>query len=189
MKKVFIVHGFGGMPNGGWRSWLMGELDKKGIWAAALPITIPDPEAPVCTEWVRQLQQYVEDSKNDEIYLVGHSLGATTILRYLQMISDNTAITFPGIVLVSGPIESLDRPALENFLDKPFDFEMIKTKAKQFAVIHGDDDQRVPLRHGEKLSKELGVELIVVPNGGHLNGKSGWHTLPQCLDALTTMIN
>ena len=41
MKKVFIVHGFEGEPNGGWRPWLMGELAKKDIYACALPMPIP----------------------------------------------------------------------------------------------------------------------------------------------------
>lgn len=186
MKKVFIIHGYGGMPNGGWRPWLMEELDKQGIWAAALPMVIPNPEAPICSEWVKQLGEYVEAHKGNEIYLVGHSLGATTILRYLQSISNDTV--FPGVVLVSGPCKSLNRVELENFLDAPFDFETIKSKAKTFSVIHGDNDDRVPFDHAEKLSSELDAELISVPNGGHLNGKSGWRTLPQCLEMLGKMM-
>ena len=38
------------------------------------------------------------------------------------------------------------------------------------------------------LAKELNAKLFVVRNGGHLNGSSGWVTLPQCLGALKEMI-
>lgn len=180
MKKVCIIHGFGGTPNGGWRSWLMTELDKEDVYAVSLPM--PDPETPRCSEWVKEIDRYVEMNKEDEIYLVGHSLGATTILRYLESTESTTIL--PTIILVSGPCESLNREELENFLDRPFDFQTIKSKAKGFVIIHGDNDDRVPLSHGEKLSKELDSELIVIKNGGHLNGRSGWKTLPQCLEVL-----
>jgi hypothetical protein len=33
MKKVFIIHGFQGKPNGGWRPWLEGELALLDIYA------------------------------------------------------------------------------------------------------------------------------------------------------------
>jgi predicted alpha/beta hydrolase family esterase len=184
MKKVFIIHGYGGEPNGGWRAWLMSELNKQDIWAFSL--ALPNPKNPILHEWLAELHHQIELHKDDDIYLVGHSLGVTTILRYLQ--SNMTDKTFPGAVLVSGPIESLHREELENFLDKPFDFAYIKSKVKAVSVIHGDTDDRVPLAQGETLAKALGTELIVVPNGGHLNGRSGWHILPQCLETLIKII-
>jgi len=45
MKKVFIIHGFEGEPNGGWRPWLMRELAKFDVYASALPM--PTPEKPI----------------------------------------------------------------------------------------------------------------------------------------------
>ncbi len=72
MKKVFIIHGFEGSPNGGWRPWIMAELEKKDIYACAL--SMPDPENPLCSEWVAEIQRHVQRNKGDEIYLVGHSL-------------------------------------------------------------------------------------------------------------------
>lgn len=73
MKKVFIIHGFEGSPNGGWRPWLMGELEKHDIYACAL--SMPSPENPVCSEWIAEISQHIEQNKKDEIYLIGHSLG------------------------------------------------------------------------------------------------------------------
>ncbi len=101
MKKVFIIHGFAATPNGGWRSWLMSELSTKNIYASAL--AMPTPAQPVLSEWVKEISRHVERNKNDEIYLVGHSLGSSAILRHLE--SAPAGLIIAGAVLVSCPIE------------------------------------------------------------------------------------
>ena len=184
MKKVFIIHGFKGAPNGGWRPWLMRELDKHGVFACALEM--PTPDAPKLDEWLKEVAYHM-DKQNpaDEIYLVGHSLGATTVLRYLEL---EDARSVSGVVLASGLIKSLDRADLEEFVQDPFNFEVIRSKALLRTVIHGEDDDRVPFEHAQILSHEIDAELIPVPNGGHLNGKSGWYELPQALEMLLKWI-
>lgn len=183
MKKVFIIHGFEGIPNGAWRGWLMQELEKQDIYECALPM--PTPEAPVQQEWVDEISRIIEMNKNDDLYLVGHSLGATAILRYLETM--NRKIT--GVILVSGPIVKTMNRKIDNFLETPFDFETIKTKAEKFVVIHGDNDPYVPIAdHGDICSKELDAEYMIVKNGGHLNGSAGYHVLPECLEVLNSIM-
>ncbi len=183
MKKVFIIHGFEGMPNGAWRGWLMQELEKQDTYACAL--SMPTPEAPVMKEWVDEISRIVEMNKSDEICLVGHSLGATAILRYLEV----TDKKLPRVILVSGPIVKTMNRSIDNFLETPFDFETIKTKSEKFVVIHGDNDPYVPItNHGDISSKALGAEYIIIKNGGHLNGSAGYHVLPECLEALNSIM-
>ncbi len=175
MKKVFIIHGFEGTPNGGWRPWLMGELEKEGIYACALPM--PTPEAPVKNEWVKTIKEAVQENYSEAI-LVGHSLGSSAILRYLETIGDNAV---SGAILASGPYTST-REQIDSFYDTPFDFEKIKKACKKFVVIHGDNDPFVSFDHAEKFSKSLDCELISIKNGGHLNGGSGCFELPEVLE-------
>jgi uncharacterized protein len=181
MKKVFIIHGFEGSPNGGWRPWLMGELEKQEIYACALPM--PKPDNPDCAEWVEEISRNV--TGEDEIYLVGHSLGSPAILRYLE---SPQAKNIAGAVLVSGPSEKNDNRNIDSFMEGAFDFEKIKSKCKKFAVIHGDNDPAVPLNNAKFIADKMGCELIIIENGGHLNGSSGWIQLPQCLEVLNKMI-
>lgn len=181
MKKVFIIHGFQGSPNGGWRPWLMGELSKSNTYACAL--AMPNPSNPVCAEWVDEITRNVKINNTDEIYLVGHSLGVPAILRYLEI----TPEKITGAILVSGPSEKNNNQKLDSFLEKPFNFSVIRSKAARFHIIHGDNDPNVPLSDAEFLSKELECELTIVPHGGHLNGSSGWIALPQALEALDKM--
>lgn len=180
MKKVFIVHGFQGSPSGGWRPWLMAELEKHEIYACALPM--PKPDAPVVSEWVNEIARVVDMNPDDEICLVGHSLGVPAIMRYLE--TTNSTKKISKVVLASGPSEKNGNPKIENFLETPFNFEVVKNKANEFYVIHGVNDPVVPFANAEVLSKELGGKLIPIENGGHLNGSSGWRQLPQALEVL-----
>jgi uncharacterized protein len=184
MKKVFIIHGFEGSPNGGWRPWLMRELAKKDIYACALPM--PSPEKPICKEWVTEINRILKLNGQDEVVLVGHSLGVPAILRFLEIYKGIKKIN--KVVLVSGPCQKMSNNAvdrkLNHFIDTPFKYKIIKTKVDEFYVIHGDNDSRVPLEHARILSRELGARLVVIKNGGHLNGSSGHHTLPSALKAI-----
>lgn len=182
MKKVFIVHGFNSSPNSSWIPWLMGELKSKEVYACSL--FMPTPESPICAEWVQEISRIIDKNKNDELYLVGYSLGVAAILNYLESVSDEKF--FNGVVLVSGRCIKSNNQKTEGFY-KEFDFKIIKNKVKKFSVIHGDNDDRVLVFNGEKLAGELGVKLTIVVNGGHLNGSAGWRTLPQCLEALEKM--
>lgn len=183
MRKAYMIHGSGGRPNGGWRPWLMTELAKIDVYASALPM--PTSEKMICSEWVGELAHHAERDKDDELYLVGHSLGVAVILRFLEQASPDIRIA--GAVLVSGPIENDDDDQLADFFETEFDFEAIKKKVSAFAVIHGDDDPVVPVSQGERMAKALGCELTIVPNGKHLNGSAGWLALPQALEALQKM--
>ncbi len=185
MKKVFIVHGLGGRPNGGWRPWLMAELAKKDTYACAL--SMPDPEEPVCAEWVGEIERHVGRSLRDEVYLVGHSLGVAAILRYLEAMPEKHKVS--GAVLVSGRCEKPEEGRLPTFYEVPLDFGTIRSGSSKFAVIHGDDDAVVPVSNAEMFARELGCEPIIVRNGGHLNGSSGRWTLPQCMEALDKMMS
>ena len=186
MKKVFIIHGFRGMPNGGWRPWLMGELSKNHIYACALPM--PNPDNPVKEEWVKIVKNAIKDP-SDEIFLVGHSLGVPTILRYLETLNKDYKIG--GAVLVSGPafkIKNLGYDSVNSFLDDPFDFDYIKSICKNFVIIHGDNDENVPFSEGEYYKDIFSCELISIKNGGHLNGSAGFFQLPEALESLLKMM-
>lgn len=183
MKKVFIIHGFQGSPNGGWRPWLMAELEKQDVYACALSML--NPNEPICDEWVEEISRHVNASENDEVYLVGHSLGVPAILRYLESPQANI---IAGAVLVSGPSEKNQNIKLDSFLGRDFDFGAIRSKCKTFSIIHGDNDVSVPLDNARFLSEKLIGDLTIIENGGHLNGSAGWLKLPQCLEALNRMM-
>ena len=110
------------------------------------------------------------------------------ILGYLETLPEG--IKIGGAVFASGHIHKQEKDyykIIGHFMDKPFEYEHIKKVCKNFSVIHGDNDDAVPLEQGVELSKNLGCELIIIPNGGHLAGHNGIYELPQALEALEKM--
>lgn len=181
---MYILHGYKGAPNGGWRPWLMSELRKQGIYACSL--SLPDPERPIRSKWVDELARVIERDSGDDIYCVGGSLGATTILRYLE---GSSAKRMNGAVLISSAISKNEIRDLDGFLEDEFDYAAIRSKCDRFALVHGDDDSLVPLSDAERLSRALSAPLTIVPGGKHLNSSAGWFDLPQALEALVKMVN
>lgn len=187
MKKVFLVHGFNGEPNGGWRPWLMGKLSRLDIWAYAL--AMPTPNEPKEDEWVSEIARAVGEPTRDT-FLVGHSLGVPAIMNYLETLPQGSEIG--GLIFVSGiicviPNKDKNLP-INHFFDKIFDYQKIKNFCSNIVVIHGDNDPMVPFSNAEDLSKQFSCDLISIKNGGHLNNKSGWYELPEALEAILTMI-
>lgn len=184
--KVFLIHGFEGSPNGGWRSSLMAKLALEDIYACSLPM--PDPYTPTRDGWIEEIK-HVVPTPNENIYLVGHSLGVPAILQYLKTLPEGAKIG--GAVLVSGPYYNADdgyKEKLKSFFEPDYDFAHYKKTCKNFVVIHGDNDGVVPFSDAEEFSKALSCELVSIPNGGHLNGSSGWRELPAAFDALMRFI-
>lgn len=183
MKKVFLIHGQSGSPNGGWRPYLMTELQKLDVYACAP--AMPSTNRVVCEEWVQEIARHVEGNKEDEIYLIGHSLGCPAILHFLEQ----TATTnIKGVILVSSPSEKITDADVIGFLQSPINFEKILSTVPKFAVIHGDDDPVVPLQNGGFLADKLRCDLVVIHNGKHLNGSAGFYQLPECLEELKKMM-
>ncbi len=187
MLKVFIIHGFDGHPNGGWRPWLMQELEQKDIYCASLVMKSPDK--PKLSEWIKEIDYNVKKFPKDKIILIGHSLGVPAILKYLQ---NKNPKNIEGCLLVSGPYKD-DRKGkvvetLKSFFVGKYDWNKISKSGKKFFVVHGSDDKMVHFSHAEFLAEKLQGTLITVKNGGHLNGSSGFYTLPQALESIITIV-
>ncbi len=162
----------------------MAELDKQDIYACALPM--PNPWNPSPEEWGKEIARQVEQGAQDEIYLVGHSLGVPAILRYLESADNIHGVA--GLVFVAGPVIPIGKDKVDRFLNDPFNFEKIKSYNLKIVVIHGDNDPSVPMENANLIKDKLDAELVIVPNGGHLSGHEGWLELPQVLEALNNMM-
>lgn len=193
MKKVFIVHGFGGIPNGGWISWIMAELAKNKIYTCALPM--PDAKNPVVSKWVEEIAHTVNNASEDEIFLVGHSLGATAVLKYLEFLEGNRKIS--GAILVSGLVSPLEPEneksnyrTIDSFVIPEINFEKIKNKANKFVVLHSIDDPAVPFENAEKISTALNCELVKVEKGGHffILSEPICYELPELMNIILKVI-
>jgi predicted alpha/beta hydrolase family esterase len=167
MKRAIIVHGWDGHPGYCWYPDVKERLEHKGF-EVTVP-AMPDSEAPALTKWLPVLQHVVGEPDR-ELFLIGHSLGVVTILRYLETLADRQKVG--GVVSVAGFTDDLGFTELKNFFAKPLDFEHIKTRALGFAALASDNDQYVDLRYGDILHDRLGARLEVMHNMNHFSGEA-----------------
>lgn len=169
-NTAFIIHGSGGNPNKHWYPWLKEKLEKKGIQVFAPQFPI-DEKNQTLNNWLKTLEpfkEYLEDS-----IVIGHSLGVPFILNILNQWKYKIKAAF----LVSGFEGYLyveNEPNINSFSEKNFDWDKIKSKCKNFYVIHSDNDPYIPLEKAKELAQKLGVEIIIVKNGVHFQAQSGF---------------
>ena len=107
--------------------------------------------------WFEKYFQYFED----EITLVGHSLGAIFLAKYL---SENTLSTrIKSLHLVAGPFGWTRRFAL------PLSLEGIAKQSESMYLYHSRDDEQVPFEHVHKFKEALpSAQLVTFEDRGHL---------------------
>lgn len=178
MSRVFIIHGYGGDPSGGWKPWLARRLKEKGFDVRVPPM--PDASHPRKDAWVAEIARLVGLPRSDDVF-VGHSLGCIAIIRYLETSPPGHHVA--KAIFVAGFYEELgpEYDELLSFLDTPVDWTGVEAACRSFAVIHSDDDDSVPLQRGLDLAAKLGVDADVQTGFGHFSGDDGVMELPSIL--------
>ncbi|MFQ5620971.1 MAG: RBBP9/YdeN family alpha/beta hydrolase [Candidatus Nanoarchaeia archaeon] len=175
--RAVIIHGWGGTPEGGWKPWLREKLRAEGF--EVLAPQLPDTEHPKMDAWLEKLRETIGEPSED-LYLVGHSLGCITILRYLESIN----VRIGGAVLVAGFTSNLGYEDLESFFTTRINCEKIKGNCSKFVAIHSDNDYYVSLNYADIFKEKLGAEVVIKQNHKHFTGGDGYTELPCAFDAV-----
>lgn len=185
MKRVIIVHGWGGNPQNNWFPWLKNELTKRGF--EVLVPQLPDTDNPRMQNWVPALSDVVGKA-DQNTYLVSHSLGCQVIARYIEGLPENTEIG--GVVFVAGFFKTLtgldeeDRETEKHWLDAPIDLRAVKKHLIHSVAIFSDNDPFVPLENQDDFRDALGSEVIIEHAMGHFNDAGGTKELPIVLQKI-----
>lgn len=180
MKNIFIIHGLGGHPQENWFPWFKKELEREGN--SIIVPQFPHPFEPQLSEWLEHFEQYREQISKNTI-LVGHSLGVTFILRFLE----RTDIRVDSCFLVAGAIEPMGNdfdPLVANFFKDPYDWKTIRSRSNFFSVFHANNDPYIPLTQAQKITRELHADFHLIPGGGHLNEGVGYLKFPLLLQEI-----
>ncbi|MBI2066013.1 serine hydrolase family protein [Candidatus Woesebacteria bacterium] len=186
-KRVFVIHGWEGYLEEGWRPWLKKELEGKGF-EVIIP-AMPDTATPIFDKWLPYLAQTV-GAADENTYFVCHSLGCITTLRYLETLEENQKIG--GVVFVAGFGRDLEyegyKGELTTFFATPVDWNKIKNACKKFVVIHSDDDEWVPPKFGEELAKNLESPFILEHGMKHFSSEDGITKAPIILEKFLEIV-
>jgi predicted alpha/beta hydrolase family esterase len=112
----------------------------------------------------KQIGREISES-DEEVILVGHSLGASMLLVYLSEIEFQKKIT--GIFLIATPYWSGDEDWVEPFKLRP-DFAKKLDKKTPLFFYHCRDDEEVPFAHLAIYKQELPwASFREISVGGH----------------------
>jgi len=180
IQRVSIVHGYGASPDDHWFPWLRDLLTAHGVDVTVVPL--PEPLAPSAADWQEAVGAALRHV-DERTWIVAHSLGTITVLRYLAALPQPW--TLGGVVLVSGFTGQLDgHPALDAFLADDVDLTAVTPNILRRHVIHSDDDSIVPPAASADLAVRLQAQVHVVDGAGHFLASEGSTTLPLVAELL-----
>lgn len=184
MKRAIIVHGWGGNHEEGWFPWLKTQCEKRGY--ITLVPDMPDTEHPTISAWVGVLKEVV-GKPDEELLLLGHSIGCQTILRYLEQLPAGERVG--KCIFVAGffNLQWLESDEAwqqsKPWLETPIDTGKVTSHCNNFVAFFSDNDQFVGLDNKEAFEKRLGAKTTVV-HMGHFSHSDGITQLPLLLPEL-----
>ena len=184
MKKVYIIHGWGGNPDEGQLKWLREQLIQRDFEVIA-PL-MPDAEIPEIGKWVGYLSKIAKDADQNS-YFIGHSIGCQAIIRFTESHSKKIG----GLVCIAGWLTRLtgdlntdEIEVARPWVETPIDFEKVKKSAKNIMAVFSDNDPYVLFKENIKLFEDkLNARIFVDHEKGHYTEGDGVYENPTALRA------
>jgi predicted alpha/beta hydrolase family esterase len=173
MKKIYLIPRYAGNHHHHWYIWLKDEIEKSNKDVAVTIITPPNWQNPSIDETVKFLRNQIPvDSLNENVFLVGHSLGCQACLRYAENIN-KPGVKIGGMVLVAAWLK-VQEPwkEIQQWCDHPINFEKIRevTTPGSVKILISDNDPFTPDYKTAKseFEKMLKAEVKILTNRRHL---------------------
>lgn len=181
-KTILIFHGTKGSPEGNWFPWLKSLAESRG-YNVYVP-RFPTPENQSVDAWFNALS-YQAPAIDTNTILIGHSIGATFLMNVLERLSTPVYKSiFVSPVLDLLGLEEYDT-LNRSFIKTPdYDWDSMSANAGDRYILHGDNDPYVPQTHAEFLQDQIGGELFIIPNGGHLNAEFNYTKFEMLWDLI-----
>lgn len=166
MKRVIIVHCWGGNHSTNWYPWLRQELKGKGF--EVLVPDMPNTESPTIDTWVNKLIEIV-GTPDENTYFIGHSIGCQTILRYLEKIDTEIG----GAVFVAGwfNLENLeDKESAETakpWIGTPINLQKIREVLPKSILLISKDDPYGATEENIRRFNEFVTNTSLFERNGH----------------------
>lgn len=190
MKKIYLVHCWGGTSDDGWYPWLDKKISNNDN--EVIRFNMPNTTNPVINDWIETLDSKV-DKLDENTYFIGHSIGCQTIMRYLEKkdVSKIGGMLFvtPWLDLLPKAIEDEESYNIAYpWLNEPISFDKIKNFTNNIYCIFSDDDYFVSLEQEKEFKNKLDANTIIVSNKGHISQDDNVYELQEILDLSKKML-
>ncbi|MCL2280303.1 alpha/beta hydrolase, partial [Candidatus Saccharibacteria bacterium] len=170
MKRLYIIHRWDGTPSADWYVWLKKFAEKLNFQVEILKM--PHPKIPTIGSWTDTLRKNIKLDK--ETYLIGHSIGNQTILRFLA----NEESKIGGVFLVAPWVKLKNISFLEKIIARPWltkkvGWQKARAATENYVAVFSDDDPSVSMENAEVFAEKLDAKIIKVKNKGHLTAREG----------------
>lgn len=185
MKKAYILHGWGGSPQGSFKPWLKKELEKQGF-QVEIPV-LPNTDTPKMSEWLPYIEQLV-GTPDENTVLVSHSLSGLAVLQYLAALPEETR--FHKIIFVAPVVDQImDMTDAEKKIAKPWleaaiDSQKIQRFSKYMTAFFSDNDVFIPAASAEVMKGKYSAKTIMLHNRGHFDDASQIKEVPEILEEI-----
>ncbi len=174
-----IVHGIGGHSGIHWQNWLKAQLEMEGH-VVIMP-TMPNSEHPNRQKWLEKINESLENENIDDVIIIGHSLGVTAALDYIEVLQKPIF----GLVSVSGFASDYGAELNSYYMkERSINFDKVRQHVQKCIVFYGDDDPYVAQRALIEVANKLGVVPHIISKGGHLNSETGFVKFPELLELI-----
>ncbi len=179
-SNYFIIHGSFGSPFVNWIPYLRREIEKKelDVYTPDFPIGVGYQNY---ANWEKLLKVYVEAGLiNGETVIFAHSIAPIFICKFLI----NNNIRVKRLVFVCGfnnylgINEEYDTVNKTMFTDG---LERVKECCSDIICYYSDNDPYVSFEAEKEFADTISSKQILVNNGGHLNGESGYIEFDELL--------
>jgi uncharacterized protein len=168
--ELLFIHSAGPQDDGEGSGPLLAALrhELAGEIAIHAPI-MPAPDAPDAAAWGRALGEHVARLRPPFV-LVGHSLGGSTILKWL---AENPMPVRPaGVICIAMPYWTMPDWDVPEYAPPPGYADRMATLP--MVIYHSRDDDVVPLSHLRRYGSDLPqAQLREVEGRGHLFAEGG----------------
>ena len=121
---------------------------------------MPRPEQPQYWSWARRIDEQIRNTRRP--ILVGHSFGASVLLKYLAETVRRPALA--GLFLIATPFWGPDLPEFA----LPPDFGARLSDLSPIRLYHSRDDTEVPFEHLERYRRALPQATVrLLDDRGH----------------------
>lgn len=178
-KRVLLLHGWGGSDFPHWQSWLAAEIAKE--YGCVQFLRFSDVDAPKLGVWLEELREALVAFEPDIV--ICHSLANTLWFHYCHTNAtmQNATKEIKKLYLVAPPSLQCKVPELAEF----FPIEPPKNlHAKEKLLITSTDDVYMSVDEANALQKDLGIEMKMLQNAGHINSDSGFGEWEWMLEAV-----
>jgi len=172
MKKVLILHGWGGSDEPHWQWWVAKELEKLD-YEVSFP-DLPSRDTPNLEEWLTILKKEFDRFQPDMVLC--HSLAN---ILWFHFVSKYEIKELEKLMLVAPVSQDCDEKELSTFFPYPIPDNLY---ANESILVGSTNDEYLDLDEAIQLQSKLNVGLKILQDAGHINAQSGFGELQCAID-------